>query len=452
MGASVTLSLADLADCLGGPVPSLIATTAPDGTPNVSYLSHVAMIDEQHIGLSNQFFSKTLRNLRSHPRASVLVVDARTGAQYALDVEFVRFLTAGPQFEQLAALVVASSARVGLADTMRLRSVDVFRVSALRAVPFGGGALPVPSARRSASLPDVARVVGALSEQFDADGVVDAALDGLLHDLRMSHTMFLWLDEGRGQLTAIGSRGYEESGIGSDVALGEGVIGAAAATQHAVRINDVSRSVRLSAAVAGLSGSQGPARSIALPGLDHALSQIAVPIPVRGALRGVLFAESAARMAFSADDEAGMALIARQAGAMLALIETMAAGEQAALRSPVPGTAPAAGAAIQVVHYSYDDSVFIDGHYAIKGVAGRLLYYMLEQHRTGGRVEFSNREIRLEALFGLSALKDNLEARLLLLRRRLEERDFPVRLLRAGRGRVLLQLDGRPVLATISGG
>jgi hypothetical protein len=49
--------------------------------PNITYLSRVRMVDGEPVALSNQFFSKTARNLVENPRASVLVVDPCTSDQ-----------------------------------------------------------------------------------------------------------------------------------------------------------------------------------------------------------------------------------------------------------------------------------------------------------------------------------------------------------------------------------
>ena len=55
----MTISLRDLSACFEGVIPSIISTVSSDRIPNISYLSHVALIDDAHVALSNQFFSKT---------------------------------------------------------------------------------------------------------------------------------------------------------------------------------------------------------------------------------------------------------------------------------------------------------------------------------------------------------------------------------------------------------
>ena len=77
-------------------------------------------------------------------------------------------------------------------------------------------------------------------------------------------------------------------------------------------------------------------------------------------------------------------------------------------------------------------------------MAGRALWSILRRHVDEGTTEFSNKELRLDPSLGLPPFRDNLDSRLLLLKRRLDERQAPMRIVKTGRGRFRIELD-RPV-------
>ena len=95
-------------------------------------------------------------------------------------------------------------------------------------------------------------------------------------------------------------------------------------------------------------------------------------------------------------------------------------------------------------HYAADHSMFIDGDYLIKGVAGAILWKLLREQLEQGRTEFTNREMRLDPTLGLPDISENLEARLILLQKRLAERCPFLGLEKTGRGRFRLRVT-RPV-------
>ncbi len=98
-----------------------------------------------------------------------------------------------------------------------------------------------------------------------------------------------------------------------------------------------------------------------------------------------------------------------------------------------------------MTYYACDDSVFIDGEYLIRGVAGRILRKLLHEYQESGRSTFTNKEIRLDSKLQLPPLKDNLESRLILLKRRLEERCPSLQIIKSGRGQLRLAVT-RPLV------
>ena len=129
------LRLSDIAACFEGLLPAEIATASADGVPNVTHLSRVFMVDDERVALSNQFFSKTTRNLAENPYACVVVIDPTNYDSYRMMVVYERTERRGPVFEHLRRDVDAIAALTGMAGIFKLRSADIYRVVELEQVP-----------------------------------------------------------------------------------------------------------------------------------------------------------------------------------------------------------------------------------------------------------------------------------------------------------------------------
>jgi predicted pyridoxine 5'-phosphate oxidase superfamily flavin-nucleotide-binding protein len=129
-----TPALTDISACFEGIVPAVIATASADGVPNVTHLSKVHLVDDDHVALSNQFFSKTTRNLAENPHASVLLVDPVTYDSYRLSLRYERTERRGPVFDRLHQDVEAVAALTGMQGVFRLRSADIYRVVELELI------------------------------------------------------------------------------------------------------------------------------------------------------------------------------------------------------------------------------------------------------------------------------------------------------------------------------
>ena len=446
---SEAIALSSLRRSFRGGVPAVIATASADGTPNVTYLSSVHLVDDERVALSNQFFSKTSANLIENPRASVLVIDPVTYDEHRLELVFERTERRGPLFESLREEVDAVAALSGMASVFRLRAADVYRVvhvepvlgaAARRGEP--GPSVPAPMEVATAAA-RLAELTGRLGRAPDLDRLVAATVAGLDELLGYRHSMLALRDEVGERLYVIASHGYDAEGVGSEVAIGDGPMGLAAQRAAPVRVGALQQMTKYGRTVRRSMEGADPERDIPVPGLAGAQSVVAVPARAMGQLVGVLAVETTEPIAF---DETDQALLSVVASVVANAVETDRArelrvddGDQG---PPVPGPPgePVAGPAAVVRCYPEDGSVFVDGEYLIKGVAGRILWSLLQAHAEDGRVDFTNRELRLDPSLGLPEHRDNLESRLILLKRRLDERDAPVRIDKTGRGRFRLRV------------
>lgn len=451
------VGLRALRACFEGGVPAVIATASADGIPNVTYLSRVRLVDDERVALSNQFFSKTTRNLVENPRADLLVIDPRTYEQHRLHLVYERTDRRGPVFDQLRCDVDLTAALQGMQDVFRLRAADIYRVVSIEHVDADvhrrGEPVPEVTTRHDGlEATRIAELSTRLARCGDLGSIVDVALDGLADLFGFEHAVLLLFDEAEQRLFTIAAHGYDEGGVGAELTLGDGLVGVVAEQCAPVRVGNARQAAKYARTVrrSFQQDRPGTGRDIELPGLSDAKSQLAVPAMALGSLVGVVLVESEEPVDFVEADEAVLTVVA---SVVASAIEAERAREREVATGPVPITRAAVGdaeSAVSVRSYVADGSVFVDGEYVIKGVAGRILTSLLRQHLAEGRTDFTSREVRLDPSLELPGFRDNFDSRLLLLIRRLDDREFPIRVVKTGRGRFRLDLSSPVALEVVA--
>ena len=453
----MTVTLESLATCFQGLLPSQLFTCSSDGVPNAAYLSHVEYVDNEHVALSFQFFNKSRRNIAENPNALVFVLDPDTGQGWSLRLKYTRSETEGLLFDRMALRIEAIASYCGLKGIFKLRAADIYRVLSIEAVPEAPAS---DSARMTQAKLDPIFTVKALQDlsarvqRADSlETLVDSILEGLDESFGFKNSYILIPTDQEGVLVTMATRGYASGSVGAEVRYGEGIGGMVAEARKPIRISGLLRGM-LYALAMHKAGSEPNltrlAREIPVPGLSNPESQLGVPLLVRRELVGVLCLESEVPYRFHEEDKASIELL----GGYLAIaIQNMQWQERAAdgatdAATAAPGLETAnvslgeheCETSHSLVYYERDECILVDGEYLIRGLPARILWRLLSTRHSTGREEFTNRELRLDKSLNLPEWKDNLESRLLLLRRRLEQKCPEVRLTPRCRGRFALEV------------
>lgn len=438
--------LSDLTRCFQGVVPAVVVTADARGVPNVTYISHVNLIDDRHVALSRQFFNKTVRNLEENPRATIELLDPLTLQAYRLRVRFLRSEKSGPLFDSMAMRIQAIASHTGMAGVFKLIGSDVFEVESWAKVE--GFLTDKPDDRGETVSVDGVRseirglqlVAERISRSDSLDLLLDSVLEALDVYFGFAHTMILLEDESTKRLVTIASRGFAESGVGAEVQVGEGLIGTVARERKLLRISGLREEMRYSRAVKRESGVG--AAEIPLPGLPDAQSALVIPLLIADRLVGVIAAFDRDPLRFGEWHAAYLEILAGQIALGIERMLDRMFDRDDEDHAPPPAAPPAKpdGPRRTLIYYRNDDCIFVDGEYLIRNVPGRILWKLLGEWQRDGRTDFSNRELRLDPTLGLPAIKDNLESRLILLRRRLDEKCPEIRIVSTGRGRFALRV------------
>lgn len=365
---------------------------------------------------------------------------------YVLRVKYLRSENRGPVFEKMSIKLDVIAAYEGMGDVFRLLAADIYEVLEIRdrgsLLSHGFSEAAIPHSAISPDLETARVVFEDLNRQTNLEDLLDQSLFVLQRHFGISNSFILLNDSANSSLITHATLGYPKGGVGSEVKHGEGLIGLCAKHKKFLQISGMREASRYTKAILQTSSTQSLSLSIPLPGLTDPASQMAAPIVFQSQLLGVLACESREKSWWDARDQSFVTMLANFLAAAIVAqrkVEESPFSERS-LSSEIPTGSEKSW------NYRYiekDEVLFVNDQYLIKNIPAKILKYLLSITLKTGRREFSNMELRSADELRLPEVKDNLEARLILLRKRLQEHDSGLTIQSGGRGRFRLEINGK---------
>ncbi len=101
----------------------VLATATGDGRPNAVPIGAKKIIDAETILISDQYFNKTLANMKANPRVSVMYWEEREGYQLKGTVTIE---TSGKRYEDTVRWIDELSAKFGL--SLKSKGTIIFKI------------------------------------------------------------------------------------------------------------------------------------------------------------------------------------------------------------------------------------------------------------------------------------------------------------------------------------
>jgi hypothetical protein len=113
----------------------VVATATPDGKPNAVPIGAKKIIDAETILISDQYFNKTVANMKANPRVSVMFWEGREGYQLK---GIATIETSGPRYEDTARWIDELSAKLG--HPLKSKGAVILKIEEIYDVAPGPGA------------------------------------------------------------------------------------------------------------------------------------------------------------------------------------------------------------------------------------------------------------------------------------------------------------------------
>jgi len=117
-------------------VPAVVLATATvDGTPNAVPVGAKQIIDDETILLSDQFFNKTLENMKANPKVSVTFWEGHEGYQLKGNIVIE---TSGKRYEETAKWIEELGNAAGF--PLKSKGIVILKIDEIYGVTPGAGA------------------------------------------------------------------------------------------------------------------------------------------------------------------------------------------------------------------------------------------------------------------------------------------------------------------------
>jgi hypothetical protein len=129
-----TVTLEEIMPALQGVIPTIVATSSLDHIPNVTYISQVYYVDENHVALSYQFFNKTIRNVQENPMLAAIVTSPIDYTLYKFLLRYVESQTSGEVFDNMSMQLDALAIVQKKEGIFKLKAAVIYEVVSIEQI------------------------------------------------------------------------------------------------------------------------------------------------------------------------------------------------------------------------------------------------------------------------------------------------------------------------------
>jgi len=110
-------------------VPSTMATVSVDGVPNLTYISQVFYVDDNHVAISFQYMNKSWKNISENPNISMILTHPVSIKMWKINLVFKEIQYDGPVFDNMDMQLTAIASMYGMADRFKLKAALICEVT-----------------------------------------------------------------------------------------------------------------------------------------------------------------------------------------------------------------------------------------------------------------------------------------------------------------------------------